>query len=237
MRRFIPVYLTLLVLALQSFAYSQGTERIEVAIFADSAVIADIDAWENCAARFTQRVERSDNAFLITQTDTIPEKMRCMCRYRLETVLTGLAPGTYTVRIQRVYLEKYGYGHDTTVQVGVATFTVALMQSAISQLSRQGECTLLGVDHAQAPSDFSLSVHPNPSRGMSQLRLQLEATQHVTMTLYDEAGTMLRSVFDGFAQSGSMHLSVETASLAAGVYFVVAIRGGHIAAVPLYVRK
>ena len=73
--------------------------------------------------------------------------------------------------------------------------------------------TSLGIDHAQTAE---LSLYPNPANHSVTARFAAQ-TQHATATIYDMAGRVVVSLP---VEAGSTSLTINTASLANGVYML-----------------
>ena len=67
-----------------------------------------------------------------------------------------------------------------------------------------------------------LDVFPNPAAGRATVRLTVEATQRVTVAVYDVTGRRVEALFDGTLEAGEpLEVGLEASKLAAGVYVVV----------------
>ncbi|MEM8608023.1 MAG: choice-of-anchor B family protein [Myxococcota bacterium] len=79
-------------------------------------------------------------------------------------------------------------------------------------------------DPSEQPADFALDLYPNPFADVLRLRLDLPAADHVTITLTDALGRIVRTVHDDHLEASSHRITVDTRDLAAGNY-VLHIRG------------
>jgi hypothetical protein len=78
-----------------------------------------------------------------------------------------------------------------------------------------------------------LPVHPNPFNPSASIRYELPATQHVTLTVYDVSGRMVKTLVDGVMPSGPNEIvwhgdDTRGARVASGVY-VVKLTSAHAA--------
>jgi photosystem II stability/assembly factor-like uncharacterized protein len=82
---------------------------------------------------------------------------------------------------------------------------------------------LVHADAPPAPTTMSMTVLPSPLRQQQQgdLRLELPNTQSVRITLYNVLGQRIRIVYDGTLSAGTNHLSLDTADLQTGLYFLM----------------
>ena len=75
----------------------------------------------------------------------------------------------------------------------------------------------------EAPPAPGLDVFPNPASGRATVRLAVEATQRVAVSVYDVTGRRALPLFDGVLEGGlEAQIPLEASRLAAGVYVVVA---------------
>lgn len=218
-------------------AAAQEKEYLEISISNDSVVVANVNVYENCAARFDVRVDTTETGFLITQTDTVREKMRCMCVFRIETVFRGLEPGMYPVRVRRQYLTKYGYPADSLRFIQDGTILVSSRRLARSIDSRQGPCTPLGLDPVITPRAPVLTVHPNPATDFTSLEVTLSESRRVDVTLFTVEGARIRSMYSAECAGGSTTISLDTGMLPAGAYYLVVESGDGINAAPLHIVR
>ena len=63
-----------------------------------------------------------------------------------------------------------------------------------------------------------LAARPNPVRGLSEVTVELGASQRVTADLFDALGRRVLSVYDGAAAAGPLALRLDASALAPGVY-------------------
>ena len=66
----------------------------------------------------------------------------------------------------------------------------------------------------------TLSVAPNPTRGQTALRLQLDAPAPVRLSVFDVRGRELRVLLDEPVGTDRQHVDLDTSTLAPGVYMV-----------------
>ncbi len=70
------------------------------------------------------------------------------------------------------------------------------------------------------PERFELSQnYPNPFNPSTTIRYRLPATGKVTLTLFDQTGRKVKTLVNGFQQSGSYALKVDMAGLSSGIYY------------------
>jgi hypothetical protein len=78
------------------------------------------------------------------------------------------------------------------------------------------------------PYNYALSAFPNPFNGTASIRYTLPAPANVAVDLYNTLGQRVLALVDGPQTAGSHALSVSSASLASGVYFVsLSVQGRH----------
>jgi len=83
-----------------------------------------------------------------------------------------------------------------------------------------GEATSSG--EMEVPTRFDVSaVHPNPSRGNAQMRVDLPSAMEVSVTLYDALGRRVATpLIDVPMAAGQAQVSLSAGSLPAGMYLV-----------------
>ncbi|MDT8413672.1 MAG: T9SS type A sorting domain-containing protein [Vicingaceae bacterium] len=83
---------------------------------------------------------------------------------------------------------------------------------------------LVGVNELE--NKFNLTVYPNPiANENATLKFELKSAEKVEITLLNQLGQELKNVFTGNMQPGMNTLTIETANLAKGIYFVSTLIG------------
>jgi hypothetical protein len=82
-----------------------------------------------------------------------------------------------------------------------------------------------------------LSVTPNPFSGSGRLNYTLNRPADLHVQVYDRAGRVVRTLFDGRSPAGKQSLGFDAAGMVPGVYFVRADAGGRVLTVPVTVVK
>jgi hypothetical protein len=203
-------------------AAAQNTERVYTLVEGDSATVVNV-AWPvNCAARFAMDVRQHGNAFTVTQRDTIPAKADCFCGFTLWSTFRGLQRGVYTVDVYREYLVKFGYSSDTTVFIGTDSFDVAGPGRPILSIHKgQTPCATVRHDSWDVPPDL-FSIYPLPLRSSSQISFDPRWTGQVTISVYDDIGRHLFTVFSGHYAGARQVLELSVGAFpASGVYHVL----------------
>jgi len=85
---------------------------------------------------------------------------------------------------------------------------------------------LLGVGWRGESAALALALGRNPAAGRTELALTWPAVGEGRVELYDVAGRLLRVLWSGPSAQGPARLSLETARLSGGLYFVRARAGG-----------
>ncbi|KPJ73785.1 hypothetical protein AMJ52_03230, partial [candidate division TA06 bacterium DG_78] len=63
-------------------------------------------------------------------------------------------------------------------------------------------------------------LHPNPTKGILNIRFNSPDERNVVMKMYDVVGRFVEKIFDGKALIGMNEVIISPRNLAAGVYFV-----------------
>lgn len=74
------------------------------------------------------------------------------------------------------------------------------------------------------------AVYPNPTRGVTSIKYEMDAPGEVRLTLHDSHGSELYRTIEGPRDAGEHILRLDTAPLSDGVYFVQIVSGGRIIA-------
>ena len=82
-----------------------------------------------------------------------------------------------------------------------------------------------------------LSVTPNPLSGSGRLNYTLNRPAALRVQVYDRAGRVVRTLFDGHSPAGSQSLGFDAAGMVPGAYFVRADADGMTLTVPVTVVK
>lgn len=87
--------------------------------------------------------------------------------------------------------------------------------------------------HAAAltPATLSLRVEPNPSAARTRVWFDLPQQSHVSLKLYDAAGTVRAVLKEGFLPAGRHELDIDATTLPRGVYLLRLDAGGRSASV------
>ena len=82
-----------------------------------------------------------------------------------------------------------------------------------------------------------LSVTPNPLSGSGRLNYTLNRPADLRVQVYDRAGRVVRTLFDGHSPAGRQSLGFDAAGMTPGVYFVRANADGATLTVPMTIVK
>src|SRR5690606_6276867 len=72
----------------------------------------------------------------------------------------------------------------------------------------------------------SISLFPNPSNNEANVKLQLETSSQVAVSVYDITGALVLQVAEKALGKGEHTISLNTASFSNGEYFVTVAKGG-----------
>ncbi len=81
------------------------------------------------------------------------------------------------------------------------------------------------------------SITPNPTDNGAVVSFDVPATGNVEVAVYDTAGRRVGTVYSGTLTAGRHELSVDTAGLRSGAYFVQASSNGTSASAPLVITR
>ena len=88
------------------------------------------------------------------------------------------------------------------------------------ELSGHGEIPNRVDDFILHPSEFSLSVSPNPFNSTTNIIFNLPIESHLDLALYDISGRQVMTLFSGVRQAGEWSITLNGGNLSSGVYFV-----------------
>ncbi|MDD5528475.1 MAG: S8 family peptidase [bacterium] len=82
----------------------------------------------------------------------------------------------------------------------------------------------VGVEE-QSNSDFGLgildlNVSPNPIARLVSIKFAVLSSQYINLRVYDTAGRVVKTIFDGSKTAGNYTLTANTSGLSSGIYFV-----------------
>jgi hypothetical protein len=66
---------------------------------ADTAWVVHKNAYENCASIIKTKIERTPEGFDLYEYDMATMGARCMCYFDITTIIFGVSPGTYLIRV------------------------------------------------------------------------------------------------------------------------------------------
>ncbi len=216
-------------------------ERIVVEQHADTILIANKNAVENCAARFQIDVSVQGFDISVVETDTVVQKANCICTYDLDAYLTGLPVGTYTVSVFRQYLKKYAYSDDVKVLIGVATFDVVQpLPGALYARVFQSPCH--GSDAVEpdpsVANEATFRAFPNPAAGNITLQLNLVRSRQFAIVVFDAAGNELAPAETLEYPSGSNDIALPSSLFRrSGVYYAALVFNDGVKMVSIHIVK
>jgi hypothetical protein len=213
-----------LVVVLLVSGVSVGQDSVFVQMAGDTVTIWDKNARENCASRFEFFIAWSNsNDATITETDTVGPIANCICTYDLSTTFLGLGVGHYSVEIDRQYLKRYRYDHDTTVRIGSVEFDIVGSGTAqYSAMSHQSKCPNESAVEVQrqVPQRFALAGnYPNPFNPTTVISYQLPVASYVTLKVYNMLGQEVATLVEGTQEAGYKSVEWNAGARASGIYF------------------
>ncbi len=88
------------------------------------------------------------------------------------------------------------------------------------RFSPMNNCNPIGIINSQTPSEFSLSVCPNPFNPSTKVRFELPRPGNVSIRIYDLAGRLVATLLNGFVTGGAHEVVFNASNLSSGVYFL-----------------
>lgn len=96
-------------------------------------------------------------------------------------------------------------------------------------LSGEGVTPVASVDAITGSSRLALAAYPNPISGSGALHLNVPASGHLTLELYDMLGRRSMLLFNGVSEAGLRSFTIDATTLPPGAYRCVARMNGSIA--------
>jgi hypothetical protein len=91
---------------------------------------------------------------------------------------------------------------------------------------------------AALPEGFiTLQASPNPFNPTTVASFELRVPSHVRLNLYDTAGRLVGTQFDGWSEAGVHQVTINGSNLATGVYLLKLTAGGQTAVQKLVLLK
>ncbi len=235
----ISLLIFIFILALPKLVYSE--ETIEAYLDGKILVVRNDNVEVNCCAKFSDKIEIKDKTIRITQTDTSSVKCRCMCNIDMYHYVAALQTGKYKIELYRDELKVYGYPEDRRILVGTTEFEI---KSPINKTNsyfefKQSPCKTNSKSELPKISKYNdLSIFPNPSQGVINIKFNSLPNQEVRFVLYNFIGKEVYSKEFDITQEGSYSYKLDLSNLPEGVYIGKTIsRNGHSSAVKLIWSK
>jgi Secretion system C-terminal sorting domain/Carboxypeptidase regulatory-like domain len=127
--------------------------------------------------------------------------------------IDGIAPGTYTVTVDRL-----GYT-ETASKTGTVTYNATgTPGNAIVDLALTP--TSVGQTSTAQPEQFTLAQnYPNPFNPSTTIEYSLDRSGIVTLKIYNILGQEVTTLVNGFQNAGSYRAVFNASSLSSGIYF------------------
>ncbi len=232
--------LAALLLALAATACFAQSESITAVVDADTVRIINTGAHENCASRLAVRMERRGSQLVMTECDTITEKMRCMCTYTIVGQASGIPAGTWEAVVLRQERTVFGYPADTLREIGRTMFTIAAGGSGMLLVkAAQSPCDQTTVVEPSAASPTlvtSFDAWPQPAAGTATLRFVLSRPVAVRIDVCDITGRRVATPVDAVYTAG-MHESGPIALLSEGPWLCILTAGTEVRCVRVLVNR
>lgn len=216
------VFKFLLILVILSSLHAQTTDSLTVKTIADTVVITNYGAVENCCAAFDFSIDwENDSTLVISEIDT-GQICRCGdCTFDLELKMTNLAAGHYTAKVYRDALMT------PKIYIGEISFYFEPSQSpqhSFMYSGVQGPCyhitTYIDEDET-TPDQFKLyDAYPNPFNSSVVIKYSIGIASHVVLSVFDIQGKEVKSIIDQVENAGIYKQKFDAGALSSGIYIV-----------------
>jgi len=126
----------------------------------------------------------------------------------------GLAPGTYTLSIDRL-----GY-QEAPVASATVSYSITGKPDNASVDFSIDETTDVEQPSSRQPVKFMLMQnYPNPFNPSTTIDYTLEQAGMVTLKVYNLLGQEVYTLVDGYQNAGSYHTTLNAQGLSSGIYF------------------
>lgn len=220
MRKFYGL-LVFLISILSSGLYSQ--DKIDIKINENLVNVKLINFNANCCSKFTMdfSVNNNNNQIYLTIRDTSSQKCKCMCNFDLESNISQIPEGNYTIFIFLEELIQYGYPKDSKKLLTKREVSVIdnFSKSPLSYDFKQSTCKT-GTDVAlvqPSTKDF-LEIFPNPSASNVTLKFNLKSKADITFKLLNFLGKEVFSTERKDLTSGFHSVQININDLPPGLY-------------------
>lgn len=100
------------------------------------------------------------------------------------------------------------------------------LQGAIINGIRMGEITDVNDEKNQIPSNFKLSIYPNPFNSSTMFEIYLEQSGQYEFEIYNVLGEKITTVFNEYKLPGKYSIPFRADNLASGMYIAL-VRNNH----------
>lgn len=149
-------------------------------------------------------------------------------------------PGPWTDPVSIADVDPYWY-RPGIEYLGTGVFGVAFLSGSPVErgayFDRSDWPTGLAEQRRLIVDENVLNVTPNPLSGRGQLNYTLNRAADLRVQVYDRAGRVVRTLFEGRSAAGRQSFGFGAAGMAPGVYFVRADADGRALTVPMTVVK
>jgi hypothetical protein len=213
--------IVLSILLICSGLYSQ--EKIDIKVDENLVNIKLINFNANCCSKYDMdfSVNNNNNQIYITVTDTSSQKCKCMCNFDMESNISQIPEGNYTIFIYLEELIQNGYPKDIKKLLTKREVIVNdnYSKSPLSYDFKQSACKS-GTDVAltQPSTKEFLEIFPNPSASNVTLKFNLKTKTDITFKLLNFLGKEVYSTERKELTSGFHTLQINVNDLPPGLY-------------------
>lgn len=141
-----------------------------------------------------------------------------------DTVLNQGIRGSQWLSLGMYYLEP---GSTSSVTVNTGGTNGFVIADAV-KFSPRNNCNPIGIINNSQPTDFELTVFPNPFNPEARFKFQLHKSSTVNISIYDAAGRLVSVIVSDYLKAGRYEYNFRSVGLSSGVYFYKAEISGDL---------
>ncbi len=96
---------------------------------------------------------------------------------------------------------------------------------------------LVGINKPNGDGASNVSFGPNPTKGVSNIKLKLINDSFVNIAMYAQNGTFINQIYNGKLNKGNFNYAISTYNLSDGLYFIKVVVDKNIKVIKVLITK